>query len=72
MANRGRPNKFSNSQVALLKSVVKQFGLSGAIPVLAEQGVSVSMTTLSKYVHGGSGGRPPLRLKRGRRPIVSA
>lgn len=71
MATRlGRPNKFTNQQVTLLKSVVRQFGLSGAIPVLAEKGMSMSLTTLAKYCRSGKGGRPPVKLKRGRRPAA--
>lgn len=69
MANRvGRPNKFGAETVRLFKSVVREFGLSGAIPVLLEKGVQVSVPTLAKYVHSGKGGRPPIKLKRGRRP----
>jgi len=73
MANRvGRPNKFGAETVRLFKSVVREFGLSGAIPVLLEKGVQVSVPTLSKYVSGFKGGRPPIKLKRGRRPRPAA
>jgi hypothetical protein len=59
--------KFSKSQVKLVKSLVSQFGLAGAVVVFAEQGVKVSIPTLKKYASSGLGGRPPVKLKRGRR-----
>lgn len=67
----GRPNKFSNEQVRLFKTVVREFGLTKSIPVLLERGVSVSVPTLSKYVSSGAGGRPPVKLRRGRRKSVA-
>lgn len=70
VAKVGRPNKFNAEQVRLFKSVVREFGLTGAIPVLLEKGLSVSVPTLSKYVSGGAGGRPPVKLRRGRRKKV--
>jgi hypothetical protein len=66
VAKVGRPKKFTSEQVRLFKSVVREFGLTGAIPVLLEKGLSVSVPTLSKYISTGAGGRPPVRLKRGR------
>jgi hypothetical protein len=66
VAKVGRPKKFNSEQVRLFKSVVREFGLTGAIPVLLEKGLSVSVPTLSKYISTGAGGRPPVRLKRGR------
>lgn len=71
VAKAGRPNKFNAEQVRLFKSVVREFGLTGAIPVLLERGLSVSVPTLSKYVSSGAGGRPPIKLRRGRRKKVA-
>jgi hypothetical protein len=67
----GRRATFTKNEIAEVKRVVSQFGLSGAVVVFAERGVSVSLPTLKKYVSNGLGGRPPVRLRRGRRPKVA-
>jgi len=67
MAKAGRPKKqFTKDQIALVKRVVSEFGLTGAEQVLNESGIIASVPTLRKLVRSGKGGRPPLRLKRGR------
>ena len=66
MAKAGRPKKqFTKDQIALVKRVVSEFGLNGAEQVLNESGIIASVPTRN-LVRSGKGGRPPLRLKRGR------
>jgi len=62
----GRPNKFDNKGVKLLKSVVRAFGLRKGQAELAKRGIEVSLPTLSKYVTSNLGGSNPIKLKRGR------
>ena len=71
MAKAGRPKKqFTKEQISLVKRVVCEFGLTGAEQVLIENGIKISVPTLTKLVRSGKGGRPPVKVKRGRRPNV--
>lgn len=64
---RGRPNRFSNSEVRTVKSVCRQYGLRGGQVELANRGIVVSLPTLAKYIKSEMGGTKPVKTKRGRR-----
>lgn len=70
MANRGRPRKFSNkAEIVKIKKTIKQLGLMATAESLKSEGVEVSLATLSRLARSGRGGSPPVKLKRGRRPV---
>lgn len=61
----GRPAKFNDKSVKLLKKIVSKFGLRKGQAELARKGVEVSLPTLSKYVSSDLGGSPVV-MRRGR------
>lgn len=62
---RGRPNKFRGSEVTKMKEVVAVHGIVRGRRVLADIGISICLTTLSKYVRSRRGG-PAVKLPRRR------